>query len=82
MEELSKESNQEGVSDNRSGISSQLLYMTQKYDTDDLMINSNITEISPRQAKAMFRVRSSMLNAKMFKKSNPKYAAYLFYINK
>ena len=43
MEELSKESNQVEVSKIQSGISSQILYMTQKYDTDDLMIKSYIT---------------------------------------
>jgi hypothetical protein len=49
-----------------------------KYETEDLLIKSYIKEMNLRQARTMFRVRSSMLDTKMNQKSNPKYAAELW----
>ena len=51
-----------------------------KYDTEDLMNTPYIIEINLRQARTMFRVRSSMFNAKMNQKSISKYTAELWKI--
>ena len=49
-----------------------------KYENEHLVTKPYVSEMKLRQARTMFRARSSMLPVKMNQKSNPKYAAELW----